>query len=326
MPDENDIQGREELDLSFFGIRIRIAIRIKRAFGDFLEVGGTIWSGLGQGTRYVSGPLRNKRERARISKAFGVGSDVNLHPGDDHPLYQAGPHPDNIDCANTLSIVLAQGKLSSVHRRSPLPLDESAYLLGSPTSTQPVRSVAGYFDAGQLVIPGDEPPLNYEWFFQWPEEDWSFQRYIGRRMEQRYGGRIVGKDGKPIIDRIRTDASHYQSDDWLIVMRLPNLLNKAAFDKGKELMVIAGVQGVGTKAFPLLISSQQHEVKRLLGAIGKARYYQAMFHIEAIEHDHANQQSIPIATSIKFIDAHVLQVDPDRITRWFERVTGEAQD
>lgn len=317
---------REELELGILPPKFKIALRIRRVFDDLEYIGGRIWYRVSNCYSYVSSPIRDHIQRRRLSKVFGIGDEIFVYPGPDHPFY-AGPHPDNMDCMNSLNTALTAGTLQVSMRRATTPGSQPLYILGGPTSTRIVQNIMGSFKEGRLFVPGNEPPIDYMWYFTspgWPDTGFMVKHYVGRQLKEDWGHRLVSSQGMPLTDKIRTDSSGLQTEDWLLIMRLPNLISEAAYGECKELLIIAGAQGPGTKAFATLIGERPNEVKRLIDAVGDNRYYQALFHIGSVYHNHKKQQSLAEPDSITFQFAESLKPDKERIEYWF-RHRGKLQ-
>jgi hypothetical protein len=296
-----------------------VLVSIEEAWNVASKMAAHAWTGLQKGYSTVKNPIDDHNHRRIIEQAFGIGKDIDIHVGRRQADFPEGPRPDNMDtCKGILSAISQVGVKWRTHIVTGS-CEKSVYVIGGPTSSLPTRNILGVYEESRLKIPGGEPPIKYHWYFTTPSPSHTFTRYIDGRLEERRVCQIVDSVGKTITTPIPVHEGR-QNGDWLMVIRTPNLITPEAFKKGSEILFICGLHGVGTKAFPEIISKEGYktyldQIVKMTTRSADNRYYQALFSIGRVDHKDDERQSLPEEITLFGIES--LEIDPERINRWF---------
>jgi excisionase family DNA binding protein len=114
----------------------------------------------------------------------------------------------------------------------------------------------------------------------------------------------------------KLDRNGWLRSDYLLVTRMPNILNRNAFINGSEVLIVGGAHGVGTEAIDLL-TSNINLLEQIMEQLGEASYYQILVPVIEIEHGILDgiRHSIPIKLGKPI--TRRMHVDVEKIvTRW----------
>lgn len=121
-----------------------------------------------------------------------------------------------------------------------------------------------------------------------------------------------------IIEPPKFDNNNLLKTDYLLITRIPNIINKEAFNKGSNVLIIGGLHGTGTEAIKLILNN----INLLLDiyTIKKEHpYFQSLFRIDEIEHiNYTNGFNKSIPTKVSHIETKVVEIDNERILKHFK--------
>jgi hypothetical protein len=232
-------------------------------------------------------------------KLFATGGYTQLLPGHDNPL-QPGLHPDDKwTCDQWKNIFPGTAEyVDSIDYDA----NQHIFCLGSPQSNAVALHHLQYErqkDGSIERLKNVRFSSHFEYYFPSLEKSElekqpRIKRYVGGKLSERPP--YLMKIKTPLPGKITTgnkstnwDGDGWLSEDWLVLSKVPNL------DKpGKFVIIVGGLHGPGTKASAFLLKKLPLEVLREINDQREGQpYFQSLFHIQAILHDHNEYESRP---------------------------------
>lgn len=220
----------------------------------------------------------------------------------DHPALPTGelPRADLEALAAIIDPNLAKlvVELGAFDEHDDVTLDVGAdiVLIGSPESEPLTRLIFGY-----AALPGNQGvrylggtiPLAYRWDEERSNTDEADCRYNGP------DGSIVIRPNWPLYSMLPTELPIYPSlidginleTDYLIITKIPNFLTDLAWQRGRTIVSIAGLHGIGTRAIGLLLqnSAVMNTVMTQIDELPqKNQSFQIVIKITEIDHSSAD--------------------------------------
>jgi hypothetical protein len=269
------------------------------------------------------GPVTNWRDdrehRKLLRDVFAVRDTLYLRPGATHPQFPREVHPDNLDAANHVRLLLVD-RAKEVHVVDEIELTAGNQMIfGSPRSTGELTRLLGLIGDRHADPLRNKLPFQLKYTFGgWKSSTGSARRYIGRKeFNMPLGAVYQIATGKPIVfDRPRPEDDEWLSCDAILVTRIPNLLDEASYIVGDDIVSVAGVTGVGTKVAGHLLS-RRDLLEDIAGKTRGARAFQALIRVDRVIHD--DGQSQPDPSSIRVEDVVPIEVDEKSAARWMRR-------
>lgn len=249
-----------------------------------------------------------------VAQLFGIEGKVGLRPGGELTQFGNRIHPDDQETLFYLTGLINSPKLKAQAKWIAIP--DPAYnliCLGGPVSNAVTRQNMGFQRKGDEFLKLRDYPIDFPFSFDLSRKFAQItKRYAGGRVHKEYGWPIITSSG---VIESKTRLG-WLDEDYLIVTRMPNLSNESAWRKGKDLLIISGAHGTGTRALELLFGNQE-ALKAIVNDVGDARYYQSFLKIPNIDHDAKQHDSFPL--DIEHIKSEALPIDNEHVDFWFRK-------
>lgn len=256
-----------------------------------------------------------------VAQLFGIEGNVGLRPSGEHPQFGTRIHPDDQETLFYLTGLINSDKLKAQGRWIVSP--EPAYniiCLGGPVANLITRQNMGYQRRGDEFLRLSDFPINFPFLFDLSKKVRRVtKRYTGGRVHKEYNWPIITPSG--LIDS-KVTRQGWLDESYLIITRMPNLSNESTWREAKDLLIISGTHGTGTRAVEQLFGDQE-ALSAIVSDIGGARYYQSLLRIPSINHDVQRRDSFP--SGIEHIKSEALLIDNERIDSWFRKIKEQGK-
>jgi hypothetical protein len=253
-----------------------------------------------------------------ITRLFGIEDKVGLRPGGEHPAFENYLHPDDREALFYITGLINNPKLKA-HQKW-IGIVDPAYniiCLGGPVSNFITRQNMGYQRRGDDFLKVSDFPIDFPFLFDLSKERSRqiTKRYTGGKVHKEYNWPIITPSG--LLNSKVTKG--WLEENYLIITRMPNLSNEIAWKERKDLIIISGTHGTGTRALELLFETAK-VLKSIVEEVGEACYYQSLLRVPEIIHDTQWHDSLPLR--IEHIKSEPLLIKDDRINFWFKKMKG----
>lgn len=243
---------------------------------------------------------KDEYEIDAIKTVFGpIDKRSSFIPGQSHPhpRYQGAFHPDDeyvADVFDELVRDVAEDRLTYDTNGIPQSLEGISLISGSPVSNATTR----YLFEFDYVDPNDkmaglarvsDPVFETDFEFLL-EKDALAKLGISEKVGKRgiSGNWSIANTRSGKLYSSKTKDGRLMSD-YLLVTRLPNVFDKASYERNDALFVFAGTHGIGTKATDILLKDKIL-LDQLYKRIDGTMYWQALFEIDDVDHYHRTEK------------------------------------
>lgn len=286
-----------------------------------------------QRNREVQQALQNQAEM--VENLFGRLYDASWSANMVHFINTYGL--ENLWSSNTarasvaLGSILGLGEIDWLQNATlteefpgPVQIDGDIIAMGSPVSDPVARLNMEYEGESRYTQrrnsdPLIDLPITYEIGFSLRTgEGAPVKRYVAGKQHDKPNTtlRIEGE----FLPPPKLDRNGWLQSDYLLITRMPNILNRKAFFSSSEVLIIGGTHGVGTEAIDLLVNDV-NLLKDVVHQRGDAHYFQALIPILDVEHGTVNGLAHAFPRSLGKPLVRKVSVDVERVmTHWANQV------
>jgi len=277
----------------------------------------------GKVVKWIKEEVEKRKERKLeeskfklITRLFGIKDKVGLRPGGEHPAFGNYLHPDDREALFYITGLINNPKLKA-HQKW-IGIVDPAYniiCLGGPVSNFVTRQNMGYQRKGDEFLRVSDFPIDFPFLFDLSKEKSRqiTKRYTGGKVHKEYNWPVITPSGL-LNSKIKEG---WLEENYLIITRMPNLSNKIAWKERKDLIVISGAHGTGTRAVELLFENEK-ALKSIAEEVGEARYHQSLLRVPEIIHDAQRHDTLPLR--IEHIKSEPLLIEDNRINSWLRKM------
>ncbi len=282
--------------------------KINRGRRNFLAIGTTfLITAFSGGAFFMLDFLdKLKSEAVEVEDLFPYWSEVQVVPGQQHPVF--GFHPDTKNALESLAPLarrsepLVTGGLDSSPRPDP---SRELVLIGTPITNPISTRLHGYRFEGPKISVQPNRDTGLRWCFYYPIQRYNDPlsiRYVYGEPQPTMPKAIRDrKASKPLTQNLfsRHDDAGFIRSDYLLLTVVPNsLLGQST---GSTIIDVSDLQGQGTKTFAKILRSSDKR-KELAKAVKGKRYFQALYEVP-VSHDFNEYTTTP--GEPKLNDVHI---------------------
>jgi hypothetical protein len=224
-------------------------------------------------------------------------SDFSIEAGYDHPKV-SGIHPDNLAALTQVRNIIDPKCCDIIEFKDNVGRvnDEGNIIcIGGPVSSRTSRAALEYElvrnQVGCIGISRSTKP-KIELPFEYALEDvrsCESAYWLARTRHIVPNWSIKSNSPEMYVDPPELDRDRKLMSDYLLVTRIPNILNLNAFLAGKKILIIGGCHGIATRSLQSIVDDAEIQ-DRIRSGLGGAKHFQILIRMR-VRHADRSQES-----------------------------------